>query len=144
MATKKVQPKKNAKKERKQKPILDISEFSDIVNEDGLFTAVPEYEIAKFRPLTKSDFASTDVFLDYRATILEFKSKTLAESAQNMRTKADRLRKFGDEDTRKKVEKAARLRKQFAALSATLADDGIDINELLDDDGDDAGNTGEE
>jgi hypothetical protein len=153
--TKKVGTKKSGqkagdgeKKEKKVKAAFDYSALTDQLNEDGLLTAVPSTrtvetndkgkEVEKFdgwspkdhKPLKRGDFATDDVFLDFRVFVLDHQLWQKQESRDSLAKRADRLRQFGDEKTRKKAAKLSRMREQMAALEAELSEEGIDVDEI--------------
>ena len=97
----------------------------------------------KNKPLTKKDFADTAAFLEYRAEALKARAAGFVESAKKLTEKVEMLRKYGDDETRKKAEKLSKLREQMALLEKELEDQGIDIDEDTDTDegeGEDEGN----
>jgi len=51
--------------------------------------------------------------------------------AKERRERVERLRKFGDEKTRKKADKLARIKKQEAILAKELEELGVDVDELM-------------
>jgi len=116
------------------------------VNGDGLLVAVPVplkegkgdeakviytgYNIRKHLPLKKSDFACIHTYIRYQAYVARMKALALVKSAEEKEKKASRIEKFGDEATRKKATKVARLREQLAVLEKGLKDEGVDITDL--------------
>ena len=109
------------------------------VNDKGLLVAVPVtvkdgdkvvysgFNPAGHKPLSKKQFASDDVFLDFQALVAEYRGNKLLELAQSRRDRANRLRQFGDAKTRKKAEKLQRMRKQLEELEKQLAEEGVDL-----------------
>lgn len=114
------------------------------VNSEGLLIAVPKpikddegkkvlytgFDVRKHLPLKKNDFASFATFMYYQAFIARCKAVILIKSAEEKEAKASRIEKFGDENTRKKVQKIARMRDQLAALEKQLEADGVDVSNL--------------
>jgi hypothetical protein len=112
------------------------------VNEEGLLIAVPVtikdgetvvysgYDVRKHKPLKKTDFASSANFLQFQAHSIRLKAERMLAVAKDKETKAERLLKFGDEQTRKKAAKVAKMREQLAALEKQLSEEGIDVQEL--------------
>jgi len=99
------------------------------------------FNFKKNKPLTKKDFADTAAFLEYRAEALKARAAGFVESAKKLTEKVEMLRKYGDDETRKKAEKLSKLREQMALLEKELEDQGIDIDEDTDtDEGEDEGN----
>ena len=110
------------------------------VNGDGLLIAVPKplkddagkiiyagFNSRKHLPLKKSDFASIVEHIRYQAYIARLKAVALIKSAEEKEAKADRIAKFGDDATRKKAQKVARMREQLKLLEQGLVEEGVDI-----------------
>lgn len=140
-----------AKKTRAEFPIKTaktIDAEGNIVNavdDKGKLTAVPitipgespddkpkfaGFDSSKHKPLKKTDFASEDVFLDFRALINREKADKLIEQADSFTEKANKIRKFGDTKTRKKATKLEKMRKQMAELEKELVSEGFDLEDL--------------
>ena len=111
------------------------------VNGDGQLIAVPVpikdesgkivyvgYNSRKHLPLKKSDFASIVEHIRYQAYIARLKAVALIKSAEEKEAKADRIAKFGDDATRKKAQKVARMREQLKLLEQGLVEEGVDIS----------------
>lgn len=143
-----------AKKDEKEKgrkdfPIKDAL-YTDAdgnnvkaVNGDDLLVAVPKpikddsgkviysgFNPRKHLPLKKSDFASMTSYIRYQAYISRIKAQALVKSAEEKEKKANRIEKFGDEATRKKAQRVARMRENLKKLEEGLVAEGIDISEL--------------
>lgn len=121
---------------------------ASIVNEDGLLLSVPSriaastddkgkvtetfigWDPKSHKPLVRKDFASDDIFLDFRVYCLDIDIIKKTKNRDSLAKRADRLRKFGDEKTRKKAAKLARMREQMAALEAELESDGVDVSDV--------------
>lgn len=113
------------------------------VNEAGLLIAVPVpvkdaegkvvyagYNNRKHNPLKKTDFASVATFMRFQAHTCRLKAAVLIKAAEEKEKKAERIEKFGDEKTRKAVQRIAKMRENLAALEAQLKGDGIDIENI--------------
>lgn len=113
------------------------------VNKDKLLIAVPKkvigdndevlytgFDIRQNKPLVKGHFADIATYMDYQAFIAREKAARLITLAEEREKKAERIRKFGDEATRKKAMKIARMREQLATLEAQLTEEGIDVEEI--------------
>lgn len=98
-----------------------------IVDEDGE-TVQSGYDPFKHKPLIKTDFASEDVFIDYRAFVAQCKSDAFGKRAKLLVSRANKMRKFGDDKTRKAMKKRDRMRKEMAALEAELTAEGVDLD----------------
>ena len=85
----------------------------------------------KHKPIKKKDFAMSANHMGHCADIIEQKGRDLIEKAGKMKIKADRMSKMGDEKTQKTVKRAEKVFKQLSELKASLAEAGIDINEIL-------------
>jgi len=150
----KVNPKENGKKEEKEKGRVDFSikdaKYRDkdgnvvtAVNGDGLLVAVPVpikdadgkilyagYNARKHLPLKKSEFASITEYLRYQAFVARIKAAILVKNAEEKEAKANRIEKFGDEATRKKAQRVAKMREQLAALENQLKSEGVNVDEI--------------
>ncbi len=104
-----------------------------VVPKGGFTSGIIEgFDFRKNCPLTRKDFADTASFLEYRGEALTHRAASFTELAAKMAAKVANIRKYGDEETRKKAEKLARLREQMAALEAELGEAGIDVDEVED------------
>lgn len=145
---------KTSKDEKKEKGRVDFDvasamyqnekgEVVTAINEDGLLIAVPVpikdadgkivyagFSTRKHLPLKKSVFAAISSHIRYQAYIARVKAAILIKGAQEKETKADRIEQYGDEATRRKVQKVARMREQLKVLEETLQEDGVDITKL--------------
>ena len=140
---------KDVKKEsnRKDFPIKEAlyknekGEVITAINGDGVLIAVPKpikddegkvvyagFNTRKHNPLKKGDFSDDVVYLRHQAFISRVKAAILLKSAEDKEAKANRIAQFGDEATRKKVQKMARMKESLAALTQQLKDDGVDIS----------------
>ncbi len=112
------------------------------VNGDGLLVAVPQpikeddkvvyagYSVRKHLPLKKSEFAALTGHIRYQAYVSRVKAAILVKNAIEKEKKADRIDQFGNEETRKKAAKVARMREQIAILEGDLTKEGVDITKL--------------
>ncbi len=116
------------------------------VNADGLLIAVPRplkegegkdvkviyagFSNRKHLPLKKTDFAGIVEHMRYTAFVARAKALVLIRSAEDKEKKADRISQYGDDATRKKVQKAARLREQLALMEKQLTEEGVDITKI--------------
>jgi len=116
------------------------SKIVSAVNSDGLLIAIPKaikdgekvvyagYDVRKHLPLKKSDFASLGTYMRYQGFVARYKADVLIKIATEKETKANHIEKFGDEQTRRKVQKVARMREQLEALQKQLEAEGVDIS----------------
>ena len=112
------------------------------VNADGKLVAVPKpikegdeivytgFDSRKHNGLKKDSFASIATFLRYQALIARIRAIALIKGAEEKERKATNIEKFGDEETRKKVQKVARMKEQLALLTKQLEDDNVDLSEI--------------
>jgi len=132
---KKVGTQKSDKKKEKKAKIADYNVKSapaDIKNDKGLLTKVPDdFDISKHKPMKKTIFADQATFIESQAVIAEQRANKLLALAKERRERVERLRKFGDEKTRKKADKLARIKKQEAILAKELEELGVDVDELM-------------
>ena len=91
---------------------------------DGGLTEWPaDFDPKKHQPLPKSIFADEAVWYDGRAAEYE-------EQAKQYREKAEMCRKFGDAEQRKDALRVAKLQKQLEELQASLASQGISMEDI--------------
>lgn len=125
---KQVNPQK--KQKRPPKPVFD----GGTRNEDGLLTEIPgDWNPKDFKPLTKKDFASADLYLEFSADRMEERGLAMIDRAKKQRERAEHLRKFGDPKKVKKAQKLAKLREQMASLASELEGEGFDLDSFLSD-----------
>lgn len=99
---------------------------------DGFKEAMPkDFDFKLHKPLKKADFGSTALFMQHKASFIDYRADGMKELANKMRAKAERFAALGDDKTAKKVKKAERIQKQLAELSKELEGSGIDINKIL-------------
>lgn len=132
---KKGEPKDKDKKDKKDKKggrkIFDIASFTGKKDANGKLMEIPStWNPKEFKPLSRKEFASDDVFLDFRAQDLELKIERVVKLAKDLRVRASNLRKFGDEKTRKKAAKLQRMREQMAALEKELESEGVTAEDI--------------
>jgi len=150
--TDKNQSTEKEKKEKKSKRVafslntavyLKDEKSISAVNSEGLLIAVPVsiiqadgtvlyegYDPRKHLPLKKSNFADIATFLKYQAYLLKIRGNNLLKLAADREAKADRIAKFGDEQTRRKVQKIAKMREQLETLQRQLQEEGIKIDDV--------------
>ena len=145
-----------AKKEKKTRKPFDIktakamisadgkapATLQSCLNKDGKLTEVPVtvkdgdtvvyegFNPTMHKPLKKSDFADISAFMLFQAFIIGFKAQRLQDLATKKRERALHIRKFGDEATRKKAQKYARMKDQLAKLKEQLAEEGITAEDM--------------
>jgi hypothetical protein len=113
------------------------------VNGDGLLIAVPKpirddnkkivyagFNVRKHIPLKKTAFASLTDFFLFQGFTARVRAALLIKGAEDKEKKAAHISKFGDEQTRKKVARMARMKEQLATLTAQLVDDGVDVSDI--------------
>ena len=113
------------------------------VNADGLLIAVPKpikdadkkvlyagYNVRKHIPLKKDNFVSMVEFIMFQAFVARVKAAILIKSAEDKEAKAKHIAKFGDDETRKKVNKLAKMKEAIEALQKQLESDGVDLEDI--------------
>lgn len=121
----------------------EAGEVISAVNGDGLLIAVPKpikdeggkiiyggFNVRKHNPLKKTAFVGLAEFFRFQAFVARVRAVLLIKSAEDKEKKADHISKFGDEVTRKKVARMARMKEQLATLTAQLVEDGVDVSEI--------------
>lgn len=121
----------------------DKGEVVTAVNADGLLIAVPVpirddkgkvvyagFDVRKHIPLKKTHFASIVQLMQYQAFVARIRAAILIKGAEEKEKKAERIAKFGDDDTRRKVTKLAKMQETIKALQEQLTANGVDINDL--------------
>ena len=126
----------NDKAERKGRSVFSKKSAVDangasMVDEKGQLTGVPnadgQFDLKVHKPLGKNDFATSDVFMDFRAWTLNIRAARLTSQAEKLTTSANNLRKFGDDKSRKRFERLEKMREQIATLEAQFAAEGVEI-----------------
>jgi len=113
------------------------------LNADGLLIAVPKpirdaegnvvykgYNIRKHIPLKKSHFAGIVEYMLYQAFTARVRAAILVKGAEEKEKKAARIAKFGDDQTRKKVNKLAKMKEAIEKLQKQLEEDGIELDDI--------------
>jgi len=120
----------------------DENKIVTAVNSDGLLVAVPKpievsgevvyegFDIRLHKPLKKDQFADLATYLLHQAYVARAKAERFLAMAEDKEKKAARIQKFGDEATRKKAMKVARMREQLAELEAQLKADGVEVDDI--------------
>jgi hypothetical protein len=96
---------------------------------DGDKVVYEGFVMAKHKPLKKADFAGMADFLEFQGFFNRQKAAKLIAVAEDREAKAERIRKYGDEETRRKVEKLQRLKDKLAAYEEQLKADGVEVPE---------------
>ena len=121
-------------------------EIVSAVNGDSLLIAVPKpikeekdgkttviyagFNTRKHNPLKKGDFADEVTFIRHGAFVSRVKAAILLKAAEDKELKANQMAQYGDEETRKKVQKMARMKEQLATLTSQLQADGVDTSQI--------------
>lgn len=141
MAAKRVQGVKGKtatkeKPEPKKRPKYMSTDLAkEHMNGDGLLTAIPDnYDSKEHLAPKRADFASEDLFLEFKANEFESRAEGLATKAARLREQAETIRKFGDPEQRKKVAKFQKMQAQISELQKALEAEGISLDELMDED----------
>ena len=121
----------------------DKNEIVSAVNEDGLLIAVPKplrdeagkvvyagFDTRKYLPLKKGVFASIADYMRYQAFVARIRAAILIKGAVLKEKKADQIAKYGDNETRRKVAKVAKMREALKILEKQLKDEKVDITEI--------------
>lgn len=115
------------------------------VNGDGVLIAVPipvkdengkviyaGFNTRKHLPLKKANFASLATHLRYQAFVSRAKALASIKRAEELEGKATRIEQYGDESTRKKVAKLARMVAAAKKIQASLEAEGVDLSSMED------------
>jgi hypothetical protein len=117
---------KKAKKEKAKKidfPGLFVGEPGK--EEYQKLTALPTGFDAKLhKPLKKKDFKDEPLFLDYQASLLD-------EKAKSIRAQAEKLRSVGSTASSAKAKTLVKMQQRMAELMAQLKAEGMDVDSLL-------------
>jgi hypothetical protein len=90
---------------------------------------VPEnFDFDTFKALKKRDFASDEMFYRYRAAEMEHK-------AAGFITKAEEAKKMGSAADRGKAKRLIKLQEKMAELKKQLTEQGVNVDELLEQQG---------
>jgi Uri superfamily endonuclease len=126
------------KKKEKGRAIFDIAaygtEVADSVDADGCLTVVPTtFNIRKNKPMKKEHFATEALYIRYQAAVATQKAEHEVAKAADLIAKAERVEKFGSDESRKTANKLAKAVKSMATLRAKLIEDGDMTAEAVDD-----------
>lgn len=107
------------------------------LNESGLLICLPgHYDETRHKMPRGKHFADPADYHEFRANITELKIQALQEQAASDRAAAERMRKFGDPDTRARISKfqkqldaLSKLKKELEASGADTSD--FDLEALL-------------
>lgn len=101
----------------------------NMLDEAGKLIRVPilekEFNPSEHKRLAKTDFVTEDLFLEHQANLCEVRAQFLAKKAVELRAEAERTRKCGDPEARKKMKRVAKLMEQLKLLQEQLAKDGL-------------------
>ena len=116
-------------------PYIEAAPANEL-NAEGLLTVVPQEIDGKYHLVPKStDFADQAIFLEWRAVQAEETAQSWVEKAKSYRTKASAFSKYGNPKTRTAILRREKIMRQLAELDELLLDEGVDVNELPDDEG---------
>jgi hypothetical protein len=98
----------------------------------GKLTAFPaNYKTGTHSALSKDDFAAEVGWWDYKAASAEQTLNQYQSKLNEYREKADICRKYGNEADRKRIQKLAAMREEYAKIAAECEKDGVEIPEEL-------------
>lgn len=80
--------------------------------------------------LKRADFADAADWCELRAIQADDRAEKAVKDAATLREEADNIRRFGDPEKRRLVQKAQKMRDSLATIKESLAADGIDLAEL--------------
>ena len=86
------------------------------------------------RPIKKDRFASEEIFVDYRIGAKRHLVHILEDDIKLMRKSRDQFSSIENLDTRTKMKKAQKLRNEVRKLCKQLKSDGINVDDLMDED----------
>jgi hypothetical protein len=115
------------KKEKQPKEKAKKIDFPGLfINGDyHKLTALPTGLDAKLhKPLKKKDFQDEPLFLEYQATLLD-------EKAKSLRSQAEKLRSVGSTASSAKAKTLVKMQQRMAELMAQLKAEGMDVDTLL-------------
>lgn len=122
-----------SKKEDTRVNFIDVCPKT-LLDGAGKLTRVPlltkEFVQSEHKRLARTDFVTEDLFLEHQANLCENRAQALAARAIELRAEADRTRKCGDPEARKKMKRAAKLMEQLKLLKDQMAKDGINLDDL--------------
>jgi hypothetical protein len=111
----------------KQKKVGRIA-YPGLLNAEGkavALAAVPtDWDRKVHKNLVRKNFASEDLFLDYRASMLE-------TEAADLRKRAEVTRSLGSTAERAKAKRLMQMTKRIEELKAQLSAAGVDVSALL-------------
>jgi hypothetical protein len=92
----------------------------------GRLEGIPVNWENTFQPLKKSDFATTELFFDWKIDVVRRRADAQIAELEAMKNETA----TGPNPTEKAKRKVVKMAKQLAALKAALAESGIDVSEL--------------
>jgi len=120
-------PKTDATKEVKKAKKIDYP-----VKDGQKLAELPkDFDPEKHNPIKKVHFEKSSDHLRHRASICKHRADQYQKQADDFAQKAERMEKFGDEKTAKKLKKVEKLRSTLDDLRAQLTAEGINVDEIL-------------
>tara|TARA_R110002096_G_C14661938_1_gene728435 strand:- start:28495 stop:28920 length:426 start_codon:yes stop_codon:yes gene_type:complete len=118
---------------KKREPKVRVAFLSlmegDAIDAEGKIVGVPEgYDSKEHLAPKRTDFANDADFLDFQANIFDAVAAEKSERAEMYRTQATELRKYGDPEQRKQVQKFQKMAEALKALQGTLASSGVEVD----------------
>ncbi len=109
---------------------------ASMLDDEGHITAVPEgYDPKEHLAPKRTDFANDADFLEFQAGVFEAVAADKAARAKEYRKQATELRKYGDPEQRKQVQKFQKMVSALKELQGTMKAAGVEVSleELLSD-----------
>ena len=104
---------------------------ASVVDANGKLTATPaNWNMNKHKSFKQEDFVDEPTFMEYKASVSDLWAKRYIDAAANYRAQAINIRKFGNADDLKRMNKLEKMRKEYAALAAEMAAEGIHVDAL--------------
>lgn len=111
------------KKEKKSK--VDYPGLYNASGEWNKLSSVPsDFDVKAHKGLRKKDFENESLFLEFQASQLEAKAKSLREHAE-------KIRSLGSTASSAKAKTLVKMQQRMAELIASLKADGMDVDALL-------------
>jgi hypothetical protein len=86
---------------------------------------LPQWDVRKNLPLGKKDFVDSASFFEFRSMVTRRSAQKFLDAADKIDARVAAFRKYGDDSTRKKAEKLARMQAACAALEKELGDEAV-------------------
>lgn len=108
---------------------------ADQLDGDGRLKSANVFELGydeeKHSELSREDFASEALWLNFRALRLRNRAASLIKKAESLEAEAQAEAQFGDPTKRAAIKKIQKMGAAFAELKSVLEKEGVDLSTVL-------------